>query len=100
MIAVGDKVVCVGNPRGHRCYKDYPDYYWTEGEIPVKGRIYVVRRLFLFVNELGIAVIGGSVGVLTPFRFETGWHHESFRKLEDVQNENRLKNLKTEPAPA
>lgn len=90
-----DKVICVDDYPGPGmiagCYS-YPDGYIK------KGQIYVVREIRDIainankkLNWIGLILVG--VRALQkeslPREFDVGWYYMRFRKLSEVQEENR-----------
>jgi hypothetical protein len=83
---VGDKVVCIwpgfGRTKGLQCT-----------EMPVKGRVYVVRSVFVSAGTssaglLGVRLLGIYCNV-SSVGWEAGWDARGFRKLEEMQQEAR-----------
>lgn len=98
---IGDKVVCVPvtaeDAAAEGCASCLEPQFKITGHGPVVGSVYVVRG-FNFTGK-GIKLVG-SIIIHVPTNSETGWYYRAFRRLEEVQAENRLKLLKPEERPS
>lgn len=91
MIAINNKVVCIGDVRSPGAWA----YAYPNGYVK-KGEIYVVEGMDMHkfddqpVPVLCLFLVGKKA-LHISLNEERGWHAEKFRKLEYVQEINRLK---------
>lgn len=83
---VSDKVVCIETPAA-----DFFGMFRRVGPVPEVGRVYVIDKIIHCAISTGLALVG-STSFFIPQDRECGYHHSLFRKLEEVQAENRAKN--------
>ncbi len=88
---VGDKVVCL--KKGNWTIEEglRMEEYRMEGPQPQSSKVYVISKILWYPSWgtlTGLCFVGG----ITCFcrGFEVGYDSRFFRKLEDVQNENRM----------
>jgi hypothetical protein len=88
MFEIGDKVVCTQEPPIMNG-RTYPK------GVPKKGRLYVVQGIFLDpTGALSIFLVGPQS--LIGSGRDCGWRAWRFRKLSDIQQENRVfRSMKT-----
>lgn len=79
---VNDKVVCI------RDNWNKNPFYATES-IPQKDKTYVIYGFNYLDNILGLQLVGCKS--INSNGLDVGWCSTAFRKLEDVQQENKLK---------
>ena len=85
-----DKVVCLNS---------YDQTYLLPGMIiliggfPVKDTVYVVREVIpdISTGAIGLGLVGIVCNRLAPYNVEYAWHSNNFRKLEEIQAENKAK---------
>lgn len=82
MFEVGDKVVCITESQGIDG-RIYP------GGKPQKGLLYVVGGIRTYPREVGLIIIG--VPSIGHNGRDCGWWGWRFRKLTDIQAENKAK---------
>lgn len=95
MFKVSDKVVCVDakwNPRVR---------FAKMSSMPVVGTVYVVRGSYLSPGdgEPSCRLVGINGNICKRFGTEYGFKQHHFRKLEEIKEENRLKNYEPERTP-
>jgi hypothetical protein len=79
-----DKVVCI-------CDSWDLTRFITMGDVPVKDRVYVVSGSIQDDNNhIGLVLVGCRVVHRGTGR-DMGWDYQQFRKLEEVQAENRAR---------
>ena len=96
MFEIGDKVVCIGSLPPNLCPESYQ--FRLEGRYlsdPIKtNSVYVIRKVITFPHWHK-SVIGLSLVGYTCFDrlngAELGYDSRMFRKLEEIQAENRAK---------
>lgn len=89
MFEVNEKVVCVDD-------KDQRDEYSTPEEMDVEhGKVYVVREIESNFGEVGVRLVGMFAGWNHPFGVREEWSYRAsrFRKLSDIQAENKTKRM-------
>ena len=88
----GDKVICVDDT-------DYtqPDAY---SEVPVKGRVYVIRQVRLAYRNQGLSLllIGITGSFYTVSGTEAGFLARRFRLLDELRAESRQRQQQEEKA--
>ncbi len=82
---ISEKVVCVEGPDLTELYR-----FNVLGFVPKKDMVYVVNSTYHYKNEVGLNLVGSTV-IHKRTGIEVGWDSSGFRKLEEVQAENRLK---------
>ncbi len=76
----GDKVICINDNFPPHCFDKY-------SELPLKGRVYVVRDSKEWMGQLGIWLIGISGVHNTTWNDETGFCAWRFRLLSEMKQE-------------
>jgi len=82
---VSDKVVCVD---------DMPNIYdWRYAQLPKNDQVYVIRevRLDYYTNRAACLLVGITNSTHPVSGRERGFYAFRFRKLTDIQQENKLK---------
>lgn len=59
------------------------------GELPQRGRVYVVSKVYSHSKPEGLILVGSST-IHNATGIEVGWNSTFFRKLEEVQAENEM----------
>lgn len=96
-----DKVVMVrqsvGGPTIAETKEDGTRLFRNVG-VPELGKVYTVERVIFTSNgQVGLA-LSGIIVICCDTGIETGWDHRLFRKLEEIQAENKLKREQEEAA--
>lgn len=81
---VSDKVVSIASFDD----KD-PTFMCPEG-CPIKDHVYMVERADMGDTQDGLKLVGLTVYIVA-LNVEVGWAHRAFRKLEEIQAENRAR---------
>ena len=91
MFNISDKVVCVDDSNQTNPDIDKIDYV-------VKDAVYVIRGFDVLGGlHLTGMIAGYWIGEVSNSGLEAGWKTCRFRKLEDIKEENRLKNVCKSP---
>ncbi len=71
-------------------FDDKDPTWYIIGEPCVKDHVYVIERTDMGSTRDGLKLVGRQV-FHSDSGDEVGWDHRQFRKLEEVQAENRLR---------
>ena len=86
---ISEKVVCVDDQNWTKENKTPQGY-------PIKGKVYVVRDTRINMRQLGLMLVGlVTYGISGE---EVGFRASRFRRLEEIQAENKLKKSQKQPA--
>jgi hypothetical protein len=98
MFKVSDKVVCIRTPQGTDSITGKIGNFIDSGADVVKDKVYVVSKIITYpdwpVGMFGLAFVGSTCFCGFTGR-EVGLGPVNFRKLEEIQKENRLKSFQT-----
>lgn len=91
---IGTKVVCItdffqktGNP-----YTNEEGQTFIRTGIPLKNTVYVISKVIQNSTCIGLAFVGNITSFnITPTPKEVGFIKNNFRKLEEIQEENKNK---------
>lgn len=94
-----DKVVCICDPW-------FGNRWRVIGAVPKQGVVYIVEKAIgpqesidedgtVADNQYGLVLVGSSL-LDRQEDWECGWHTRNFRKLEEVQAENKLRQSEAE----